>query len=235
MIIYLTKLTHTCTLFWQRFLVYWTEKLLTHNYYSIRSHGSCLLDKKPPKFQNMLSKALFPIRVAHGRYESGSYTCHYIHYLEVLALLDASSSGRVCSFGFGFGFWGLLSPGSLKIYQRKKIISLLRSWYFPRVWLSSTSASTCQPVKFQYACLPTGSTSPECLDDDGAKNNEECWEDQGQNRHHLSPCRKKNEVKNWVWIETYRKKIQCTAQSFLSNNFVSTCLYTLEQQHYSCN
>lgn len=94
---------------------------------------------------------------------------------------------------------------------------------------------TCQPVKFQYACLPTGSTSPERLDDDGAKNNEECWEDQGQNRHHLSPCRKKNEVKNWVWIETYRKKIQCTAQSFLSNNFVSTCLYTLEQQHYSCN
>lgn len=37
-------------------------------------------------------------------------------YLEVLALLDASSS--VCGCSFGFGFRGLFSPGSLKSDHR---------------------------------------------------------------------------------------------------------------------
>lgn len=61
MLIYLTKLTHTCTLFWQRFLVYWTEKLLTHNYYSIRSHGSCLLDKNLQNFKICFQKHYFQL------------------------------------------------------------------------------------------------------------------------------------------------------------------------------
>lgn len=36
----------------------------------------------------MLSKALFPIRVAHGRYESGSYTCHYITWRYLLCSMN---------------------------------------------------------------------------------------------------------------------------------------------------
>lgn len=44
------------------------------------------------------------------------------YYLEVLALLESSSS--VCGCSFGFGFRGLLSPGSLKIHHRQKIISV---------------------------------------------------------------------------------------------------------------
>lgn len=57
-----------------------------------------------------------------------------LHYLEVVVLLDASSS--VCGCSFGFGFCGLFSPGSLKTGNGWEIVCIdtessdTRLWWF---------------------------------------------------------------------------------------------------------
>lgn len=56
--------------------------------------------------------------------------------------------------------------------------------------------------------------SPEGLNDNGAKKNEESWEDQRQDGHHLSPWGEKSAI-----IETCKRKSAAAQQSNNNNTF----------------